>query len=95
MDSADGKNTLVDNRKYAGMDVHQATISVAVVDSARKVGMDSVIETKAVTILEFIQGLRGSLSATFEGGCRRRLAVRPAAAAGDEGGGVRAVLSGR
>jgi transposase len=58
----------MDSQKYIGMDVHQATISVAVMDSAGKVVMDSVIETKAATILEFIQGLRGTLWVTFEEG---------------------------
>src|SRR4030081_1046865 len=54
--------------KYIGMDVHQATISVAVTDSRGKLIMESILETKAATILEFIQGLRGSLSVTFEEG---------------------------
>jgi transposase len=58
----------MDSRKYIGMDVHQATISVAVRDSAGKLVMESVIETKASTILEFMQGLRGSLCVTFEEG---------------------------
>jgi transposase len=58
----------MDSKKYIGMDVHQATISVAVMDSTGKVVMDSVIETKAATILELIQGLRGSLWVTFEEG---------------------------
>jgi hypothetical protein len=49
----------MDNRKYIGMDVHQATIPVAVRDSAGKLVMESIIETKSATILEFIQGLRG------------------------------------
>ena len=48
------------------MDVHQATVSVAVMDSRGRVVMDSVIETKATTILEFIQGVRGTLWVTFE-----------------------------
>ena len=30
--------------------------------------MESILETKAVTILEFLQGLQGSLSVTFEEG---------------------------
>ena len=58
----------MDCKKYIGMDVHQATISVAVLNEAGKVVMDSVIETKARTILEFIQGLRGTLWVTFEEG---------------------------
>ena len=44
--------------KYIGMDVHQATISVAVMDSARLI-LESVRETKAATILQFVAGLRG------------------------------------
>src|ERR1022692_3379619 len=58
----------MDNRKYIGMDVHQASISIAVSDAAGKVLMECIIETKAVTILEFIQGLRGSLWVIFEEG---------------------------
>ena len=54
--------------KYVGMDVHQATISVAVLDSRGKLIMESILETKAATILEFLQGLHGSLSVTFEEG---------------------------
>src|SRR5215470_20152710 len=54
--------------KYIGLDVHQATISVAVLDTNGKVVMESIVESKAATILEFIQGLRGSLHLTFEEG---------------------------
>ncbi len=53
--------------KYIGMDVHQATISVAVRDSQGKLIMESLLETKASTILEFLAGLRGTLIVTFEG----------------------------
>ncbi len=58
----------MDNRKYIGMDVHQASISIAVRDAAGKVPMECIIETKAASILEFIQGLRGSLWVKFEEG---------------------------
>ena len=54
--------------KYIGMDVHQASISVAVIDEKGKLIMECVLETKAATILEFIQGLRGTLALTFEEG---------------------------
>ena len=54
--------------KYIGMDVHQATISVAVMDSAGKLILESILETKDSTILQFIGGLRGSLLVTFEEG---------------------------
>jgi transposase len=50
------------------MDVHQASISIAVNDAAGKLLMECVVETKASTILEFIQGLRGCLWVTFEEG---------------------------
>ena len=54
--------------KYIGLDVHQATISVAVLDSADKLVMEAILETKAETILQFLRGLRGSLHVTFEEG---------------------------
>ena len=50
--------TLVNSEKYIGLDVHQATISVAVMDANGKVVMESILETKATTILEFLAGLR-------------------------------------
>jgi len=52
--------------RYIGLDVHQATISVAVMDSKGKV--ESILESKAATILEFFAGLRGTLAVTFEEG---------------------------
>ena len=56
------------SEKYIGLDVHQATISVAVLDSRGKLVMESIVETKAATILDFFAGLRGTLSVTFEEG---------------------------
>lgn len=35
------------SEKYIGLDVHQATIAVAVMDSQGKVVMESTLETKA------------------------------------------------
>ncbi len=58
----------MNQEKYIGMDVHQATISVAVMDAQGKLIMECILETKAATILEFLHGLRGSLSVTFEEG---------------------------
>jgi len=48
----------VNNEKYIGLDVHQATISVAVLDSTGKVVMESILETKAATILQFFAVIR-------------------------------------
>jgi len=58
----------MESTKYIGMDVHKDTISVAVMNSAGKVVMESVLETKATTVLQFICGLRGNLLVTFEEG---------------------------
>jgi hypothetical protein len=58
----------MDSEKYIGLDVHQATISVAVMDSTGKVVMESILETEAATILQFVAGLRGTLSVTFAEG---------------------------
>ena len=56
------------NIKYIGMDVHKDTISIAVMNGEGKLVMESIIETKASTILQFIQGLRGDLHVTLEEG---------------------------
>src|SRR5579872_1686794 len=58
----------MNQEKYIGMDVHQATISVAVMDSNGKLIMECILETKADTILEFVHGVRGTVSVTFEEG---------------------------
>ncbi len=46
----------MDSIKYIGLDVHRDTISVAVLDAEGKLVMQSVIATRASTILEFLQG---------------------------------------
>jgi transposase len=58
----------MDSVKYIGMDVHKEAISIAVLNSSGKLVMECVIETKAITILDFLKGLRGSLHVTFEEG---------------------------
>ena len=54
--------------KYVGLDVHQSTISVAVLNAEGKQTMQSVIATKATAIVDLLQGLRGELHVTFEEG---------------------------
>jgi len=51
--------------KYIGLDVHKESISIAVRNATGKIVMESVIETKASMILEFIDGLRGDVHLTF------------------------------
>jgi len=58
----------MDNTKYIGMDVHKETISIAVLNSPGKLVMECIIETKASTILQFVQGLGGDLHVTLEEG---------------------------
>jgi hypothetical protein len=48
------RSTLVNDEKYIGLDVHQASIVVAVMDSTGKLVMESILETKATTILSLI-----------------------------------------
>jgi transposase len=54
--------------KCIGLDVHRESISIAVMNSAGKLVMECVIETKASAILQFVDGLRGDLQVTFEEG---------------------------
>jgi transposase len=56
----------MDSMKYIGLDVHKEATSIAVLNSSGKLAMECIIETKAITILQFVQGLRGSLQVTFE-----------------------------
>lgn len=58
----------MDSTKYIGREVHQETISIAEMNSSGKRVMESILETKAATILQFIQGLRGNWHATLEEG---------------------------
>ena len=56
------------NDKYVGMDVHLATVVVAVLDTRGKCVCQSVVETKGGTILDFIGGLSGAVHVIFEEG---------------------------
>jgi len=58
----------MNSSKYIAMDVHKDSISLAVRNAAGKIVMESLIETKASMILQFIDGLRGDLHVTFEEG---------------------------
>ena len=52
--------------KYIGMDVHKEAIVIAVLNASGKLVMESIVETKASSILQFIHGLRGELHVTWE-----------------------------
>jgi hypothetical protein len=54
--------------KYIGMDVHKEAIVIAVLNGSGKLVMETIVETKASSILQFIHGLRGELHVTWEEG---------------------------
>ncbi|MGA8503987.1 MAG: hypothetical protein WB762_00115, partial [Candidatus Sulfotelmatobacter sp.] len=54
--------------KYIGLDVHKEAIAIAVLNDSGKLVMETVIETKASSILQFLHGLRGELHVTLEEG---------------------------
>ncbi|MGH9967600.1 MAG: IS110 family transposase [Pyrinomonadaceae bacterium] len=53
---------------YVGMDVHQASIVIAVMNGAGRVVMETIVETGAERVRGFIQQLRGKVYVTFEEG---------------------------
>ena len=54
--------------KYIGMDVHKEATAIAVLNGSGKLVMESIVETQARSILQFIHGLRGELHVTWEEG---------------------------
>jgi len=52
--------------KYMGMDVHQATTVVAVLDSEGRVILETIVATEAAAIIRLVQSLSGPLHVTFE-----------------------------
>ena len=59
---------LSSNVKYIGLDVHKEAIAIAVLNGAGKLVMESIVETKSSTLLDFLHGLRGELHVTLEEG---------------------------
>lgn len=53
---------------YVGLDVHKASVCIAVLNAEGKLVMESVVETSAATILDFLKGLHGQVEVTFEEG---------------------------
>jgi transposase len=54
--------------KYIGMDVHKEATVIAVLNGNGDLVMESIVETKASSLLQFIHGLRGELHVTWEEG---------------------------
>ncbi len=60
---------------YVGMDVHKATIVIAVVDAFGKVVSQAIIETSTQAVRDYLHTLRGEVHVTFEEGNPSRLAL--------------------
>ena len=54
--------------KYVAFDIHQATISAAVLNLSGKLITQAVLKTDATAIRDFLRGLSGNLHLTFEEG---------------------------
>ncbi len=52
--------------KYIGMDVHQSTTVVAVLNAAGRVVWETIVATQAGPIIDLLESLSGSLHVTFE-----------------------------
>jgi transposase len=58
----------MNTEKYVGMDVHQASTTVVVLDDRGKCVMESIIETKAGTIRDLLKGVSGGVHVALEEG---------------------------
>lgn len=56
------------NDKYVALDAHKASIAIGVRDETGKYIMESIVETKAATLLAFVKGLKGTIHLTLEEG---------------------------
>src|SRR6185295_4608550 len=54
--------------KYVAFDVHQATISAAVLNLDGKLLTQAIMQTDAIAIRDFLRGLSGQVHLTFEEG---------------------------
>src|SRR5215831_20999002 len=52
--------------KYMGMDVHQATTVVAVIDAEGKIVLETIVPTAAAAIRRLIESISGPLHVTLE-----------------------------
>lgn len=59
-------NTKKVNTKYVGMDVHRDCISIAVLNEEGRQVSQCIVPTDGAVILEFVQGLRGTVQITLE-----------------------------
>jgi transposase len=58
----------MNNAKYIGIDVHQSTSVFSVINHQGKMISESILETNATTIVDFLKGQRGTVWVAFEEG---------------------------
>jgi hypothetical protein len=75
--------------KYIGMDVHKEAVVIAVLNDSGKLVIESVVETKASSILQFYSRFAGRTARHLGRRDLGILAVRSLAAAGDASAGLR------
>ena len=68
--------------------MHKEAIVIAVLNGTGKLVMESIVETKASSLLQFIHGLQGELHVTWEEGDLGGLATRSVAASGGASSGL-------
>jgi transposase len=59
----------MNKQKYVGLDVDQATIVAHVTDAKGNFVMETMLETKASSIRQFLKSLEGTVHLAFEEGC--------------------------
>src|SRR6266536_1813586 len=75
--------------KYIGMDVHKEATVIAVLNGSGKLVMESIVETKASSILQFIPRSAGRVACDLGRRDLGGLALRSAATPGDASAGLR------
>jgi transposase len=56
----------MNDKKYIGLDVHLASISIAVLSAAGRLIVEATIGNQAAALVDFIQGLKGALHVALE-----------------------------
>ena len=74
--------------KYMGMDVHQATTVVAVMNTEGKLVLETMVPTAATPIRGLIESLSGPLHVTLEESTTGRVAARGDSRLGEGSRGV-------
>ena len=74
--------------KYIGMDVHKEATVIAVLNGSGQLVMESIVETEASSIVQFIHGTAGRVAGNLGRRDLGSLAVRSAAAAGAASSGL-------